>query len=381
MKIGIIGDPHLGASFSLGTKDPITQINSRLLDYQTTLLSAIKSLHIHDAKHLVITGDIFESRNPSLKQQELFSTAIHQAKQLFESIHIVIGNHDQQRSLGSTTLAYLKELYVPNVYVYDDIDHVEINNIRLIFLPYRDRNYFKDSNKKAIENIRELIDLHTDGTRPNYLIGHMAVEGTLHMMEVYSDLYDGNEIALPIAMFDRMKMVIMGHIHTPGYIAPNIYYIGSMEKRGAFEKETKSAVLLDTDTAKITTIPLPCRQIIEHKISIHKVQNDNVNTLVMEALDKINIPKGAIVKLDVDLPEEDQAYFKADLIEEHLLQKHQTAYCRPIKTNPIMVRTAKDAQITEDSHEIDALRRYIESNFSRFPYVDELMAAGLEILK
>jgi len=49
MKIGVIGDVHLGASYSLGKKDYIKGINSRLVDYDNTLIETIKIWHLKGA--------------------------------------------------------------------------------------------------------------------------------------------------------------------------------------------------------------------------------------------------------------------------------------------------------------------------------------------
>jgi len=79
MKIGIIGDVHLGASLAMGKKDAESGINTRLADYDSTLNSTIYDLYDKGCETLVFTGDIFEHRTPTMKQQELFSAALRRA--------------------------------------------------------------------------------------------------------------------------------------------------------------------------------------------------------------------------------------------------------------------------------------------------------------
>ena len=105
-KVGIIGDVHLGASIKAGQKDTETGIPSRLLDYKDTLMYAI-SYVAKQCKTVIFTGDIFEHRFPHMVQQQIFSECLFQATSLgIEKIYILIGNHDQQRTSSTTTLAY-----------------------------------------------------------------------------------------------------------------------------------------------------------------------------------------------------------------------------------------------------------------------------------
>ena len=79
MKIGIIGDVHIGASYSLGKTDPETQLNSRLLDYANTFNFIIDTFVKNKVSTVILTGDVFESKHPTTAQLNIFSKCLKRA--------------------------------------------------------------------------------------------------------------------------------------------------------------------------------------------------------------------------------------------------------------------------------------------------------------
>ena len=118
MKIGIIGDTHFGAGYNLGKTDPKTQFNSRLLDFIHTFNSIIDEFISRDVRMVVLTGDIFETRHPTSAQLNAFSKCVQRAIKKNLEVVIVVGNHDQQRTIATTTVDFFNSLETPGMSIY-----------------------------------------------------------------------------------------------------------------------------------------------------------------------------------------------------------------------------------------------------------------------
>lgn len=398
LKIGIIGDVHLGASYSLGKKDYIKGINSRLVDYDNTLIGTIKDLASQGCKHLVFTGDIFEHRTPSVKQQERFSAALKVALDLgIDEIHIVVGNHDQQRITRATTISYIKELQLSNIHVYDEIDMITVKDkngealANLIFMPYRDRKWFDtDSAQQAINQIDEMLAYHLgsiDNTAKKILIGHMVVEGTMWMLDEYADLYESNDLILPKDMFRSIDVTVMGHVHTPGLVSKNpfIYYVGSMEKRGAFEAHDKKYVIIDLKTKSFKPFTEPCRNLYDIKMDFSNMpQGEKLINLIIEGIDKFagdKDMKSSIVRMQISISADDDKFCQPKVIEEYLYTKYSVEHCVEIKPALLFSRQARDSQINEHASDTESFSKYINKAFRDSELKDEILSLGLDIIR
>lgn len=398
LKIGIIGDVHLGASYSLGKKDHSKGINSRLVDYDITLIETIKDMAAQGCKHLIFTGDIFEHRTPSVKQQELFSAALKIALDLgIEEIHIVVGNHDQQRITRATTISYIKELQLSNIHVYDEIDMVTVHDddgealANLIFMPYRDRKWFEtDSAQQAINEVDEMLSYHLgsiDNDAKKILVGHMVVEGTMWMLDEYADLYESNDLILPRDMFRSIDVTVMGHVHTPGLVCKNpfIYYVGSMEKRGAFEAHDKKYVIIDLETKSFKPHNEPCRNLYDIKMDFSNLpQGEKLMGLIIEHIDEFAKDKemaSAIVRVMVSISADDDKFCNPKEIEEYLRAKYNVEHCVEIKPSLLFSRQARDSQINEHASDTESFSKYINKAFRDSEIKDEILSLGLDIIR
>lgn len=396
MKIAIIGDVHFGASFSIGQKDPITGLNTRLLDYSKTLEITIDEALAEGCEQIIFTGDIFETRHPSVVQQKLFSQNLAYAiSQGIKGIDIVIGNHDQQRIHDANTLSYIQELDLHNIKVHEDIswrklekDGVVVAN--LIFMPYRDRKWLgDDSYADAIAKIRSTLSYivgEMDNDAPKIAIGHFAIEGTM-FMEEYSELYGDNELYLPKNIFNDIDITIMGHVHTPSVLSdsPYIAYVGSMEKRGAFESHKKKYAVIDVRNKVVKFNDEPCREIYELKLDLNaQIYADGLPDKIKKEIDNLAKERdlcGSIIKISISILAEDAKFVEPKDIEAYLKQKYKVEHCIPIKPLLFSSRQARDAHITEHSTDEDAFTRFVKNTMSEYELVEEIVSTGLSIIK
>jgi len=200
MKIGIIGDTHFGAGYNLGKLDPRTQFNSRLIDFTDTFNQIIDMFVERDVKLVIITGDVFETRHPTSAQLNAFSKCVQGAINKGLEIAIVVGNHDQQRTISTTTVDIFDSLETPGISVYPNFgihttrdEHG--NNINCVLMPYRDRRMMGTKTNadaiKEIENkLKELhkIRMYLDAAKAKVEYCHNVEVGVAIYNYVYSKL-------------------------------------------------------------------------------------------------------------------------------------------------------------------------------------------------
>lgn len=82
-----IGDVHLSPQTPISRKD----------DYPTTILNKLTSiiplLQQHDIKHIIFLGDLFNTRNLTLKYLIQCYQSLKQLSQ-YSQLHLIVGNHD-----------------------------------------------------------------------------------------------------------------------------------------------------------------------------------------------------------------------------------------------------------------------------------------------
>lgn len=127
----VTGDWHLDA---LKSHFPSDHIDKQLAECEKIYIHAVK----HGIPHVFIAGDLFDSSASPL------STCIKLLKLLCKyskhtDTHILAGNHDWS-DVNRTALDFLEELInmemLKNVYVYKDLQKVNIDGINVNFIPH-----------------------------------------------------------------------------------------------------------------------------------------------------------------------------------------------------------------------------------------------------
>lgn len=395
MKIAVIGDVHLGGGYNWGTNHPALHINTRLIDFTDTLITTIDEIVEAGVTHLVFTGDIFEHRRPSLVEQKAFSRALaHAISAGIEEIYIVIGNHDQQRQAHTTTISYLKELNLPNIRVFDNMDMVMLEQngepaLNLILMPFRDRNWFSAVYAQdGVERMRHSLDFlikSIENDRPTIVVGHMAIQGTV-IDDRYVDMRTENQLFLPTDMFSRVDLTIMGHIHEPGVVSDNPYiaYVGSMEKTSSFEQHDKVYCIVDTN-GSISYHPEPCRPIYEIEIDFTNVPlGEDLMAKIKEKVSTFaeqHRLSGSIVRVGLRICAEDDKYCDGKAIKQMLKDSHKVFNCLDITPTLLSTRQARDERITERVSTLEALTLFLNNTVDDDQLREELIVAGANIIK
>lgn len=388
MRIVICGDTHFGRGYSFGKIDSLTGHNTRLLDYEKTLSDIITYTIENKIELFIFLGDIFETRSPAPHQMVIF---YRQLKRLIDNnvtIFMIRGNHDSNFSRKITSsLDPLKELYLPNLHIYNNIDSFTFTDnhnesINIILMPYHNRqSYGKDTNEEALNEIRAELDIAKSKIQPNIptiCVAHMMFEDTL---PGDAGEYGLNELVVPFNMFNDIDIMIAGHIHRSSIHKkePAFIYSGSMECNDFSEREHNKVFLIYDSNKKgveaITFMPIITRKFIDFEIDFIKDMPADPMKVILDRIENENI-KDAIVRLCVRLPESEISKIDTTIIRQRFNQLEVNCISA-ISVVPIILKQFRNQKINEAPDHITAFRHYIASQSS---VVDGVFENGLEIM-
>ena len=387
MRVVIIGDIHLGAGYSFGKPDPDTGINSRLLDYEKTLSNIISYTINKKFELCIMLGDIFETRNPSPQQIVVFYKQLKRLSDAGVTTYVISGNHDYIKTRKITSsLDPLKEIHIPRVSVFTDIDLVQFydsNNevLNVLLMPYRNRqSYDKQSNEEAvIEMAKEVYLAKSKATTgPILLCGHMMMEGTI---PADAGEYGINELVLPFEIFEGIDVVINGHIHRPSILkeSPLFIYSGSMECKDFSEKEHQKCFLIydttQTGPNAVAFKGITTRKFIDFEVDYSANLPDDPMNEIMARIESVPIAD-AVVKMSVKVPET-----KVSLIDTAAIRAKfhdQNVNCiSDISVSPVISKQLRNQKVNDAPDDISAFKHYVSSQTN---VDDQVLALGLAII-
>lgn len=323
----VVGDVHLGKGLSIGKTAVGNIFNSRIID-QLTILNWILDQALQlQVNRLIFTGDIFEESKPYPSLINLFVGWLKECESHNIEVHIVIGNHDIQRSgsVITSSLDIINIIELHNISIYKSIHSIDTPGISFTFLPFRDRRMLEaGSPKEAIEKLAAKLPYETAAApheNLKVLIGHLALEGSIPIGDEFDDLL--NELLCPLSMFQDYDYTIMGHIHRPHIISenPHMSHIGSMDLSDFGEADhVKNLVLLDPDAEiPYQTIPIPSRPLRRIRISVpqEEIAADFI-TQQIETVNKKTPLTNAIVKIEVKIQNPEAPRLDKEAIEKYV---------------------------------------------------------------
>lgn len=368
MKLCIIGDNHIGSGANLGKICPHKQINTRLLDQSNIIDFVIDHCIANSIRHLVFTGDVFETRRPNSVEIAIFSEKVAKMSELGLTAHVVVGNHDINMSSNSTTLDFLHELKLPHVHVYLDIESTVIeedgHSTNLILFPYRTRKMLKcKTNEEAIERLTARLKYHIQPDITNVLVGHLMLEGTSITHAFKESAL--SELILPLDMFQGIDGVIMGHVHPHQIIRkdPLVCYVGAMDKHKFDESGVRKYFLTaeNKEDLVFNFQSLPVRELYD--LTIDQADAESSEQLFQGIKDFMvdfgdeNDLRGSIVRLQVHTNEKAVYGFHADEIMDFLHKDLQVHNCVGVFPHITSKRQLRKETITE---RVDPQEAFVE---------------------
>lgn len=214
MKIGIVGDIHLGFTT---TKAPITHA---VTNGQYAALEAIFSdFEAKGVETLVFVGDIFENR------RFIASEVLDYAYRMFKNrlagfqCYVIAGNHDMLYDNSSDVCNIRMLENLDNVHVYiDGVGVAELDGRNWFFVPWIQEDKMEKVNKWLIKESRGDIS-------KNVIVGHFDMIGA--RMEAKTVSTAGFD---PKRFLNAAQLTISGHYHCRSTIESGdsqVCYVGT----------------------------------------------------------------------------------------------------------------------------------------------------------
>ena len=284
MKVIHLADLHLGKPFHK---------KSHHAD-QSWMLERVIGIMKEKKAHLVISGDVFDSANPSIEAQELFVGFMQYAMSVCNenklSCIIIVGNHDSNRRLG------LWENFVgTNVHIVRDCETIEIEGVPFLALSFTKPTMAQSKFNREFETYNEAFRAYLPEKKDNLiLIAHQTFEGCTTGSSEAMSFFDDAISQTVVADF---PLVMAGHIHKKQRIK-NIYYPGSLMPY-AFGDEYSGGISVWT---------------ITKSWDASKVYDIDLEIKPVPLLHDLQIIRGNL-KYCLSLPDT-EAYVKVELIDE-----------------------------------------------------------------
>jgi exonuclease SbcD len=297
-----LSDLHLGKKIK-SIKGDIDRYN----EFYQTFREIEYIIKQSKSKFVIISGDIFHNKLPSLEAEELFINFLINTYELVDYIFIISGNHDSDLKLKNLN-TYNKVLNKYSdkkiiIYTFSDLEDYFNNNSKLPYFKFKLNNteiliilipfieyrlglkfhqifqIEKEYSYSKLHNIllsKILQDLELNQNTIKILVMHIMLnsadlgnsESPLYTNDIYKVLI--NDIS-----FD-FHYIALGHIHKHQKIQ-NIYYSGSILPLD-FGEDYKHGIILNTIENNL--IKSEFIELKNHKTLITLELNENMNNLI-----------------------------------------------------------------------------------------------------
>ena len=264
MRIIHTADWHLGNIFYRHRRED---------EFQHFLDWLLQQLVQHDADALLVSGDVFDTSNPSAQAEELYFDFLKRVVERIPGLQIVIiaGNHDSASRLeASATFLGMHNIYVRGMIRHDEKGKISAEEMMIplgrkdsteascvcMAIPFmHPSDYGEDCRtmEKAMRDcMNQLIQYYKKSdynTLPCIGMAHFYAGGALICESEHSErLSIGGQDLVNIEKLDRnWKYLALGHIHRSQQIGNDdvpIFYSGSVLPMSFAEKHYKHGVKL-----------------------------------------------------------------------------------------------------------------------------------------
>lgn len=260
MKFLHLADLHLGKK--IGEYD-LESVQRNALDKIVNLVNE------RDISTVVIAGDIYDSKNPSISATNLLDEFLSNLHKYKKKVLMISGNHDQEDKLnfGSKILSN-DGIHIVS-HVKDSLKPIIIDDVNFYLLPfvnkYDVRNAFSlddiDTLSEAISYV--IKEMNIDKTKKNVIVTHQAVvgvnkekiSGSEVSVSLDMDGYIGGEDVINASVYKDFDYVALGHIHKAYNVNKNARYPGALLKYHRDEANyKKSFTIVDTSDFSIEEV-------------------------------------------------------------------------------------------------------------------------------
>ena len=409
MRIIHFSDLHIGVE-NYGRVDPETGLSTRLLDFLSTLDELVEYALSSDVDLVLLAGDAYKGRDPSQTQQREFAQRLARLSLAGIPVFLLVGNHDLPLALGrANAVEIFRTLEVSKLYVGEELQTYMVPTrkgpLQILAVPWPKRSRLlsrEDGRGMTIQEARERIeDIFTRGIQrevegldpslPAVLAGHVTINGATTGTE-RSMMLGQDHALLPSAVHKlELDYVALGHIHKHQVLrdSPMVVYSGSLQRVDFSEEaDTKGFCVVELDLSapqgkRIVDFkfqPVNARPFLTIEAQVLAGDADPTATVIRTIMRRS--VAGAIVRLRIVLPTEQEVHLRETEVRDALVGAHYVAsITREVEQER---RTRIPAEVAEGLAPIDALKLYLESRSMEpdrqekvLRYAEELAATEL----
>lgn len=215
LKVIHLADLHLGKPFH----------KRSLIEDQTHMLTRVLDIMCAENANLVISGDVFDSANPSIEAQELFVWFMRRVMNICEANDtkciVIVGNHDSNRRL-----ALWQDLVGDQIFIVRDSMSISIHDVQFFALSFVKPSIAQVQFGKVFDDYTSAFSayLPQEDRENTILIAHQTFEGCTTGSSEAMTFFDD---AVRLDAVKDFPLVMAGHIHKRQQIK-NVYYPGSL---------------------------------------------------------------------------------------------------------------------------------------------------------
>lgn len=375
-------DTHFGVE-TYGRLDPETGMNSRLVDFRTSLDRAIDAALERNVQLAVFAGDAYKARDPSQTHQREFAACIRRLTQANVPVVMITGNHDVPGVRGRAhSMEIWRTLGVDGVHVFAKPDVAVIQThmgpVQIAAMPYLMKSLVlarEDlQGQSAEEVVRTIERLYVDylgrladavdPSLPTILVAHFWAVGAKvsEWQQSYLTAAEPKVTLSAMTGSQRFDYVALGHIHRFQCVnegqQPPVVYSGSIDRIDFGEaNEEKGFVMVhlakgDT-TYEFVPVPNP-RKLVDVQVKVHPDDADPT-AKVVGALQRSPLA-GNIVRLTIEVPEEAASHIN----EAEIRNAGSPAFIFLRRTEIQRTQAVRMRFLSETQHPLAALQHYLE---------------------
>lgn len=383
MKIIHFADLHLGVE-TYGRIDPETGMSSRFLDFLCAFDKLCDYAIENRADLVLFCGDAYKSRDPNPTQQREFARRIKRLSENGVPVFLLTGNHDMPNAIGrATTIEIFNTLAVADVCIANrpgthiiDTPH---GQIQVVALPWMRRSHLvakEESQNLTLEQINQLMQQKLSNiiaaeaeklnpSLPAVLAAHVWVTGARTGSEEYMTIGREQELLPGVAANPTFDYVALGHIHRHQVLLekPPLVYSGSLERLDfGDENDQKGFYVVDIAPGEkgrdvsYRFVPLEGRRFLTIQAEIQPGDADTT-TAIVNAVNRQQTA-GAIVRLEISMPQESEGQLRDSDIRQALGDAHYFTISRNVRREN---RLRLGGTAAEEISPIQALQSYVKS--------------------
>lgn len=243
MEIAVISEPHLGRARFRKVRNEINLIEDEGYNHW---LKSVQTVVDKDPDVLVISGDLFDSPNPSSLSMSYAMQGFNMLQRTNIAVYVIGGNHDfslKNHSKKSHPFVILQNLYRDFDFQYEDESIVHLKDHVLALLPHQpikfkeNLNVDENSLNKNLANIMKEIN-RTDKKR--VLITHGCLESWAQLYSHKGEIQDATRVSnmvIPESFARNFDLTIIGHNHQ--YIVEKV----TSESRGDIHRLSPGSIM------------------------------------------------------------------------------------------------------------------------------------------